>query len=367
MNLIDYPTEQTLAVRELLFAGFDRDFNANVRNFPYETGEYNFYLLNDPDRALQWLEQRVEPLESFQPPYAIFCNLEWLEATGFRLSRQIKAHPDLQYFPVIALTGAGRPMDKALLIKEGVDDCYTVPVEWDILEKRLDFLNQFKSLLSSRTEEVVNAAPYQYKTPFVKRCFDIFAAAVGIVFTLPVFLLVAIAIRMESKGPVIYRSKRAGAGYRVFDFFKFRSMYLDADRRLEALLHLNQYGDCDNYMFVKLVGDPRVTRVGRFIRKYSLDELPQLINILLGDMSLVGNRPLPLYEAESLMQNNCCERFLAPAGLTGLWQVSKKNRPEMSVQERVNLDILYSKQHSIRFDFNIIARTFSAMVQHEEV
>jgi lipopolysaccharide/colanic/teichoic acid biosynthesis glycosyltransferase len=367
MNLIDYPSERTLATRSLLFAGFEGDFSANIRNFPYESGVYNFEILNESRIALSWLKRRTPSFDAFLPPYAVLCNLQWLEATGFQLIRAIRAHADLKHIPVIALTAAGQPVDKATLLAEGIDDCYAIPVEWDVLEQRLDFLNQFKPVLLNESEKGSVPVHYRYKTPLVKRLFDILAASIGIILTFPVWLSVAIAIRLESRGAVIYRSKRAGAGYQVFDFFKFRSMYVDADRRLEELLHLNQYSDCDNYVFIKLVGDPRVTRVGKFIRRYSLDELPQLINILLGDMSLVGNRPLPLYEAESLVQNNCCERFLAPAGLTGLWQVSKKRHPDMSVQERVQLDIQYSKEHSIWYDFNIIARTFSAMVQHEEV
>jgi lipopolysaccharide/colanic/teichoic acid biosynthesis glycosyltransferase len=184
----------------------------------------------------------------------------------------------------------------------------------------------------------------------------------------PVLLLTALLIRLESRGPVIYRSKRAGRDCREFDFLKFRSMYPDADRRLKELQHLNQYKNAgDGVTFMKLKNDPRITRVGRFIRKFSIDELPQLINIIRGDMSLVGNRPLPLYEAKQLTQDDFAERFLAPAGLTGLWQVTKRGKDDMSVKERMNLDITYAKKYSLAMDLKIFFKTFGAFIQKENV
>jgi lipopolysaccharide/colanic/teichoic acid biosynthesis glycosyltransferase len=120
--------------------------------------------------------------------------------------------------------------------------------------------------------------------------------------------------------------------------------------------------------FVKIEKDPRITNVGRFIRKYSLDELPQLINVLKGDMSIVGNRPLPLYEAELLTQDGSVERFIAPAGLTGLWQVKKRgDSGKLSAAERKELDIYYARHYSLWLDIKIIFRTFTAFIQKEDV
>jgi lipopolysaccharide/colanic/teichoic acid biosynthesis glycosyltransferase len=120
--------------------------------------------------------------------------------------------------------------------------------------------------------------------------------------------------------------------------------------------------------FVKIENDPRVTRIGRFIRKYSIDELPQLFNILKGDMSMVGNRPLPLYEAEQLTSDNYIDRFLAPAGLTGLWQVEKRGEAgKLSAEERKQLDIKYAKNFSLLLDIKIIFKTFTAFIQKENV
>ena len=120
--------------------------------------------------------------------------------------------------------------------------------------------------------------------------------------------------------------------------------------------------------FVKYENDPRITKVGHIIRKYSIDELPQLINILKGDMSIVGNRPLPLYEAELLTSDDYIERFMAPAGLTGLWQVEKRgDQGALSAEERKQLDIKYARNFSFRMDIRIIFKTFTAFVQKENV
>ena len=205
-----------------------------------------------------------------------------------------------------------------------------------------------------------------FKLPVWKRCFDIVSSGFALIILSPLLIITAIAIRMESKGAVIYKSKRVGSNYQIFDFLKFRSMYTNADKHLKDYNSLNQYQTdsieediiweetpdfeeneneivliSDDFViseeayinkktqeqknaFVKLENDPRITRIGRIIRKYSIDELPQLINILKGDMSVVGNRPLPLYEAELLTSDEYIDRFMAPAGLTGLWQVEKR-------------------------------------------
>ena len=120
--------------------------------------------------------------------------------------------------------------------------------------------------------------------------------------------------------------------------------------------------------FVKIANDPRITKVGHFIRKYSIDELPQLFNILIGDMSVVGNRPLPLYEAELLTTDKDIDRFMAPAGLTGLWQVEKRgDTGRMSAEERKQLDVRYARECSFLMDMKILLRTFTAFIQKEDV
>jgi len=206
-----------------------------------------------------------------------------------------------------------------------------------------------------------------YKMRFGKRLFDIFCALLALILLLPILLIIATIIKLESKGTVLYISKRVGTGYKIFDFYKFRTMKAGADRELESIKVMNNY-DKDavgKAAFVKIHNDPRVTRFGHFLRKTSLDELPQLLNVLKGDMSLVGNRPLPLYEAELLTCNDWTMRFLAPAGVTGLWQINK-NKDTMTSLQRKKLDNYYAAHFSFRLDLRIMVSTIPAMWQKEE-
>lgn len=312
----------------------------------------------------------LELLQSLpEPPLAIITNYALLRQAGFWLAKQIRQDVRLKNLPLIALASEQDWVDAPRAIRCGLDDCYRGAIDWRAIGIRIDFLRKYRPQLIAATQipehlTVVNSP----KIPFGKRIIDVTVAGSLLVAASPILLLTAMLIRLESKGPIIYRSKRAGRNFEVFDFLKFRSMYPDADRRLRELQHLNQYSTTEGGVtFVKLKNDPRITRVGRFIRKFSIDELPQLINIIRGDMSLVGNRPLPLYEAQQLTKDTFAERFLAPAGLTGLWQVTKRGKDDMSVQERMNLDITYAKRYSLAMDLKIFFKTFGAFVQSENV
>ncbi len=146
-------------------------------------------------------------------------------------------------------------------------------------------------------------------------------------------------------------------------------MFVGADTKIAEVAHLNQYSAVTGSgpVFIKINNDPRITKVGAFLRQSSLDELPQLLNVLLGDMSVVGNRPLPLYEAAMLTTDECAKRFLAPAGITGLWQIKKRGKEEMSVEERINLDIVYANNCNFIYDLWIMANTPSALMQKSNV
>lgn len=213
----------------------------------------------------------------------------------------------------------------------------------------------------------------RFSIPLWKRTFDLYCSIVALALLSPLLLIIGLLIKLDSKGSVLYVSKRAGAGCRVFDFYKFRTMRIGAEGELESLKKsLNQYGeDTDNQseaVFVKLKKDPRVTRLGKFLRKTSLDELPQLYNIIKGDMSVVGNRPLPLYEAEQLLkEDSMAQRFQAPAGLTGLWQVRRRGQTNMSEEERKNLDNEYAQNYSFAMDVKLILQTLKVFVQKESV
>ncbi|WP_339793165.1 sugar transferase [uncultured Imperialibacter sp.] len=251
-----------------------------------------------------------------------------------------------------------------------------------------------------------------FKMPLSKRLFDIIVSSMIILMISPILILVAILIKLESKGPIVYQSPRVGTGYKIFPFYKFRSMRPDADKLLENMKHLNHYAQDDKAVedpttkidgvdqsiafddenvligddywveepkfaafkqkeeknsFVKINNDPRITRVGKIIRNSSIDELPQLFNVLLGHMSIVGNRPLPLYEAEKLTSDDWSKRFMAPAGITGLWQVTERGKKATSEDSRKRLDIEYAENYSLWMDIKILVKTPLAAFQHENV
>lgn len=293
------------------------------------------------------------------------------------------------------------------LVKEGVEDIFTPDLRFADLQKRAEFAKAQKN-----KPKYVHPGNYQWKgLPVWKRAMDIILSLLGIIVLSPLFILVVIAIRLESRGKVFYAAKRVGTAYRIFPFYKFRSMYMDADKRVDALMKQNQYGggkvidketeqmqalksaesendvmlmheedfmpetafleqkkNKEENAFFKMANDPRITKVGKFIRNTSIDELPQLFNILKGDMSIVGNRPLPLYEAELLTNNEWSQRFLAPAGLTGLWQVTTRGKgKKLSADERKQLDIDYANNYNFWGDIMIILKTIPALLQEENV
>ena len=226
-----------------------------------------------------------------------------------------------------------------------------------------------------------------FRMPLWKRAFDIAASLSAILLLSPLLIVVAAAIKLDSPGPVVYKSKRVGSNYRIFDFLKFRSMRSDADRRLKELEDLNQYASApaaeddakmtlDDEEIRKLLADTEngMLYADDFVipeeaHQHQLEtELPQLFNILRGDMSVVGNRPLPLYEAERLTSDEYIERFMCPSGLTGLWQVEKRGQAgKLSPEQRKQLDIEYARRMSPWFDLKIILRTFTAFIQKENV
>lgn len=245
-----------------------------------------------------------------------------------------------------------------------VSDCYNPPIIFTDVKLRIQYLSAYK-LLHSQLVDLPDQPLVQYKIPFSKRIFDGVISLMAVIFLSPVLIIVAILVKMDSKGPVFYTSKRVGTGYRIFDFYKFRSMRVNADKEVEALkTQANQYGDS---AFFKMKDDPRVTKLGNFLRNSSIDELPQLFNVIKGDMSIVGNRPLPLYEAEQLTTNEWSMRFLGPAGITGLWQIIKRGKSDMSDRERKKLDNFYNKRISLWLDIKIIFMTIPALLQKEKV
>jgi len=190
----------------------------------------------------------------------------------------------------------------------------------------------------------------------IKRSIDFLGSLVGLCLVAPFAAAIAMAIKLNSPGPVLFAQMRVGRGGRLFKLYKFRTMVADAEQQKSKLLKDNE---CSGPVF-KIKRDPRVTKVGRFLRKYSLDELPQLVNVLKGDMSLVGPRP-PLPSEVAQYQPWQCRRLSVPQGLTCIWQVS--GRSDVSFEDWVRLDLKYIDSWSIRLDLALIVRTFSVVVK----
>jgi lipopolysaccharide/colanic/teichoic acid biosynthesis glycosyltransferase len=284
---------------------------------------------------------------------------------------QLREITQKKAIPLILYTTKYDKTVKNVALKITADDYYYGAMS-PAFFKRLDFIKKLKTYKNERGNKPyatrhVEQVPH-IKLWSMKRAFDVIISASALLILLPVCLVIAVIIKLESKGPIFYISKRAGTGYKIFNFFKFRTMRQGADAELTKLAHLNQYGEnSKNGVFFKIKDDPRITRFGQFLRNTSLDEIPQLFNVLRGDMSLVGNRPLPLYEAEKLTKDQIAWRFLAPAGITGLWQITKRGKDNMSPDERIALDMEYAMKNSFWLDMKILLSTFPALLQKEKV
>jgi lipopolysaccharide/colanic/teichoic acid biosynthesis glycosyltransferase len=204
----------------------------------------------------------------------------------------------------------------------------------------------------------------------LKRIIDVIGAAVGIVLLSPVMLLAALAVGLTSRGPIIFRQTRLGQGGEPFTFYKFRSMAADGDDRIHRAYvaslidgkpdHIKSSGDAEHPLY-KLQSDPRITPIGRIIRKTSIDELPQLFNVMKGDMSLVGPRPPIPYEAARYQAWHLRRLLAAKPGLTGLWQV--EGRSKVSFDEMVRMDLRYIRDCSLELDMRIILKTFRVVLR----
>lgn len=400
----------------VLYLGANRRFADEFHRFS-EHVEVN--TVDSTEDAIKWLHNQSN-----------FLNNKWInaqKAVDAILCENNTPAEDLKQFqdylitvfdpakkiPLVVLADKVSKKEKLKTLEKGFDDIFLHPISFHQVLERISFLKTLKQNLRQEKTAEAQEAVQRYKIGFWKRSFDIVVAGLVLLLAAPFLLLVILAIRLESKGKVYYISKRVGTSYRIFNFLKLRSMYPDADKRLKEFQHLNQYAhDTDgivsedeiasneNYQegaklfgddsevyekahnekrkknaenaFVKFENDPRITKVGKIIRKLSIDELPQLINVLRGDMSIVGNRPLPLYEAEMLTTDEWTERFNGPAGITGLWQVEARGKSsKMSPEERKQLDIKYVEYANSRYafliDLWIVLRTFKAVFQKENV
>lgn len=299
---------------------------------------------------------------------AIICDNDLAKKSIAELTQFLSSKKLASSIPFLLLQINGQVQPNHLKGLEGIDDVISSNISVSNLIEKIKLLKKFKFFLDKMPYHVElplrRLSNYQY---ILKRTLDIILSIMCLVIFAPLILLISIAIKLESKGPVFYKSKRAGEWYRVFTFYKFRTMVVNADSMMPNLQYMNEYKEHKNAYFYKFKDDPRVTRIGRILRRTSLDELPQLFNVLKGDMSLVGNRPLPLYEAKTITVDKSAKRFFAPAGITGLWQVKGRSNYDLSVQERINMDIDYADKHSFLFDLKILFKTPKELIQKRNV
>ena len=362
--------------------------------------------------------EALDALNTDKDITVIICEYNLPGNNGMYFYKKLKNEEALSTIPFILLVEEHNAKIYKEAFEGGVDDYFVVDsTSTEQILLRAEQLSKSRQVLSS---SAAFPEPVKYKFPLSKRIFDIVIASSVLLMLSPLLLLTVVAIRLESKGKVYYIAKRVGR--KTFDFYKLRSMRAGSDKLLKQLAKdKNQYNNsqaqaevqveecprcsklpageycspvkydeekkiCDhwytqlklkeqdsNSSFIKIVDDPRITKIGKIIRNTSIDELPQLINVIKGDMSLVGNRPLPVYEAELLTQDQMSKRFLAPAGITGLWQVELRGKGgDMSEDERIALDNRYAdyfagNNYSLWFDLKILLRTVPALFQKSTV
>jgi len=366
--------------------------------------------------------EAVNYLKSGNIPDAVLSELAISGGDGFEMHQWLRDRPEFDRVAFILIKHEFKEdlYKKAFINK--VDDFFVLPLpSVEKMVGRIRFLVEFRQKYSLVSFVNNDLQDIKYVMPLSKRMFDLAVAISALIVLSPILLLIVLAIRLESKGKVYYTSKRVGR--EPFDFYKLRSMKVGADKELNKLakdknqyasaseqseidfskpcplcaklteekscspiLHIGPHEICDYWYntqkrevaktksaFIKIVDDPRITKVGKFIRNTSIDELPQLINVIKGDMSIVGNRPLPVYEAELLTRGLMSKRFLAPAGITGLWQVELRGKGGvMSEDERMRLDNEYAdhfigNNYSFWYDLKLILRTVPALFQKDTV
>ena len=255
----------------------------------------------------------------------------------------------------VLITDPDFPQERALAL---IDTCHRHGVRVRVAPSTMEILMDRVEFVPGQTLPLFELKPPVFDgLDFVlKRAFDLIVSTLLLIVLSPFLLLIALAVKLTSRGPVIYRSLRPGIGGETFACLKFRTMYQNADARQEELEPHNEAGG----PIFKIRADPRVTPVGRFLRRWSFDELPQLLNVLRGQMSLVGPRPLPMRDYDQLDDWHR-KRYLVLPGMTGLWQVS--GRSELDFDELVRLDFLYLERWSIFLDLSILLKTIPAVIR----
>jgi len=329
-SIIRYLRKKGVDVKKVLIYGAGDAGKMLKHHIEFHT-EFGFNLIgfidDDPDK----LGQKIE-------------NLSVL-GTGEDLHNILKKH-DVDLIIIAMPTASRKKMFRIISqCKESKTKFFIMPDLFDFITSKV-YINRIGTVpVLEIIEEPLS--PMALK---IKRTFDFTLSLLGLIILSPLFLLIAVLIKLESEGPIIFKQKRVGKNGKVFDFYKFRSMYKDAEKRQKELEKFNITGGPT----FKIPDDPRITKVGKLLRKFSLDELPQLYNVLKGDMSLVGPRP-PIPSEVEKYEPWHMQRLSVTPGISGLWQVS--GRSKLSFDQMVRLDIYYIENWSLWLDIKILLKT----------
>jgi len=338
----------------------DDEAMTGVLQFVLSSDNYEIETCNDPVQALQ--------IARDWQPTLVLLDLMMPQLNGYELCRRIRQTDGIANVPIILLTAMSSIDEKLAGFEAGADDYITKP--FNNAELKMRIAARVRRVHGQATNEehyfpgrtvsvplaLVRSRSQQFNRSYrvFKRLFDIAACLMTVPLVVPILLIIALFVRLDSPGPVLFIQQRTGMDGKRFNMYKFRTMVKNAEELKLQYAHLNELTLPD----FKITYDPRMTRVGKFLRRTSLDELPQLWNVLIGQMSLVGPRPTSFNaDTYQLWQT---ERLEVLPGLTGLWQVV--GRSEIDFVERVELDIEYIERQSFRLDMEILLQTVRAVI-----
>lgn len=370
----------------ILFAGTDQTM---LRQLQYQFGRQAYVLkLETIACVAEWLSDGASAVD------AIFVEEKYNQTqTAVELIQHHQVIGAQTNLPVFVLSRAANPSAQLLNAyrKLRIADVLPYPCNLNTTHRRI-----MQPTPPNNTLTQSRSSTHLYR--FFKRAFDAVASGLALLALSPLLLLTALLVWADTRTRPLYVSVRIGEGFKRINLLKFRTMRPGADKLLNQLNHQNQYQTdrpaqpahpkpdvvlmsdqgpvsenqlinqkFNKAVFNKFENDPRVTPLGKILRKTSIDELPQLINVFLGHMSIVGNRPLPVYEAEQLTRDGALDRFMAPAGLTGLWQVTQRGTANVTQAERIALDNQYATTASLLTDLKIVFKTIPALIQNKDV
>lgn len=320
--------------RSYLYIGINETDFASLKT-EFKTG----FSKDNLEKGIQFLNQ----CKGEQKISVIFVDLPFCYTSLHVFLSEKEKMKELANVPVILNIRNLTPEEISFIRrKKMADEMVDFKVEMDSINEKIEFLRFISlSITGNQSNIKIELKPSSVypDTFFLQRTTDILLSIFLIGVFSPLFVLVALAIKLESRGPVFYNSYRAGRGFKIFKLYHFRTMMVGADRMLNSFLKLNKFNNFGHApVFLSPENDPRITRVGHFLSKSGLNKLPSLINVLNGNLSLVGKNPLHLYEAASMTNNDSADRFVMASGLSGMWKFPRlKNKPSAGTENSKKL------------------------------